>query len=304
MIQYTQLVKRNLLIYLRDKGVVFFSLLSMLVVLCLMIFFLGDINIDVLTDKLATLPNRDAAQDEANAFLLVLAWTIGGIVPVNAVMVTLSSYSTMIKDKNSKRSDAIYTSPVKRSVIALSYITSTCLAAIIICMLTFAIAEVYFVLKGAQALSVLSHIKIILMIIVNSFSYSAIMYLFATLVKTESAWSGFGTVIGALVGFFGGIYMPIGQLSEVLQDIVKCTPVIYSTVMFRSVICEDMMNVLFDGVPSAVSDIYGETMGICIKLFGEAVSPAACCVILIASGLVCLGFGMLIMNYRRRKGVK
>ncbi len=304
MIQYRQLVKRNLLMYLRDRGTVFFSLLSMLVVLCLMIFFLGDINIDMLTDKLALLPDRNAEKDEANAFLLILAWTIGGIVPVNSVMVTLSSYSAMIRDKNSKRSDAIYTSPVNRTIIALSYITSTCLSAIIICSLTFVIAEIYFVIEGAASLSLVSHIKVFSMIIVNSFSYSAIMYLFASIVRTQSAWSGFGTVIGALVGFFGGIYMPFGQLSQTLQSVVKCTPVIYSTVMFRNVICEEMLKVLFEGVPSDISDIYAETMGISINLFEKNIPPFVCCIILIVSGFVCLRLGMFIVNYRRKKGVK
>lgn len=304
MTQYVQLVKRNLLMYLRDKGVIFFSLLSMLVVLVLMIFFLGDININALTDALAMLPGRNAAEDEANAFLLVLAWTIGGIVPINSVMVTLSSYSSMIKDKNSKRSDAIYTSPVKRGVIALAYITSTCMSAMIICILTFTVAEFYFVFRGAHFLSALSHLKIFSMIIVSSFSYSAIMYLFATLVKTESAWSGFGTVIGALVGFFGGVYLPIGQLSPVLQNVVKCTPVIYSTVMFRNIICEDMMNVLFEGVPSEISSVYGETMGINISLFDTAISPPVCCGILLFTGALCLVLGVLVMNSRRKKGAK
>ncbi len=304
MTQYLQLVKRNLLMYLRDKGVIFFSLLSMMVVLCLMVFFLGDINIDMLTDKLAELPNRNALQDEKNAFLLILAWTIGGIIPSNAVMVTLSSYSAMIKDKNSKRSDAIYTSPVKRTVIALSYITSTCLAAIIICILTFVIAEIYYVMKGAQIFSVASHIKILLMIIANCFSYSAIMYLFATLVKTESAWSGFGTVIGALVGFFGGTYMPIGQLSLVLQNIVKCTPVIYSAVMFRNVLCEDIYTTLFHNVPDEIASIYKETMGISINLFENSISPLACCIILLISGCVCLMLGVLALKLIKRKGAK
>ena len=71
MKQYLQLVKRNILIYLRDKGAVFFSLLSMIVVLCLTVFFLGDVNITALTEKLALLPNRDEAADKQNAFLLI-----------------------------------------------------------------------------------------------------------------------------------------------------------------------------------------------------------------------------------------
>ena len=38
------LTKRNCLVYLRDKSAVFFSLLSMLIVLGLMVVFLGKMN--------------------------------------------------------------------------------------------------------------------------------------------------------------------------------------------------------------------------------------------------------------------
>ena len=153
-------------------------------------------------------------------------------------------------------------------------------------------------------LSLVSHFSVISMIVINSFSYSAIMYLFATLVKTESAWSGFGTVIGALVGFFGGNYMPIGQLAEPLQKIVKCTPIIYSTVMFRNVICKDTFDALFNGVPKEISEIYGNTMGISITLFEHNISPIICCVISVVTGCVCLASGMLVLKIKRRKGAK
>lgn len=304
MMPYIQLVKRNILIFLRDKGAVFFSFLSMLIVICLMVFFLGDVNISTLTDKLALLPNRDADSDRNNAFLLVLTWTIGGIIPVNAVMVTLSAYSAMIKDKISRRLDAICTAPVSRGVIAMSYITAACAASIIICTLTFAIAEVYCVIRGVAVLSAHAHVKIFFMIIVNSFTYSAIMYLCAALVKSEGAWSGLGTGIGALVGFFGGIYMPIGELSATLASILKCTPVIYSTVMFRQVLCEGTLKTLFNGVPSEIVDVYKETMGITINVMNKSISPLLCSVILIASGIVFLIAGMAVIAFTQKKGKK
>lgn len=304
MKQYIQLVKRNILIYLRDKGAVFFSLLSMLVVLCLTVFFLGDVNITALTEKLALLPNRDEAIDRQNAFLLILTWTAGGIIPVNAVMVTLSSLSVMIKDKTSRRFDSIYTSPVSRSAVVLSYITAACFSSIIICTITFAISEIYCFVSGAAVLSFISHIKIFIMIIVNSFVYSAIMYLCAAFIKSEGAWSGFGTVIGVLVGFFGGIYMPIGELSSTLAAVLKCTPVIYSTVMFRQVVCNDILNTLFCGVPNEIADVYKETMGITISLFDKNISSAVCMAILAAFGIAFIIAGILITKHSRKMGNK
>ena len=63
-------------LYLRDKGEVFFSLLSMLVVICLMIFFLGDMNVETIVDNLKEIPNQDASEDKKNAELKE-TWHIG-----------------------------------------------------------------------------------------------------------------------------------------------------------------------------------------------------------------------------------
>ena len=301
MIQYVQLVKRNILIYLRDKGAVFFSFLSMFVIICLMIFFLGDVNISELTDSLALLSDRNAAQDKKNALLLILFWATGGIIPVNAVMVTLSSYSSMVKDRNSRRADALYVLPIKRGTIASAYITSACLLSVFMCIMTFLFAELFCFIKGAALLSMIAHIKIFLMIFVNSFSYSAIMYLLALLVKSEGAWSGLGTVTGTLVGFLGGIYMPIGQLSQTLQNIMKCTPVIYSSVMFRQILCKDITDKIFNNVQNDIAEIYKETMGITLNLFGKNISPVLCTLILIVLGVLSLFIGIAVTE-KVRKG--
>lgn len=42
MSQIKAMTKRNLLIYFRDKGTVFFSVLSALIVLAIMVMFLGE----------------------------------------------------------------------------------------------------------------------------------------------------------------------------------------------------------------------------------------------------------------------
>ena len=76
MAAFSELVKRNMRIYLRDKGAVFFSLLAMLIVILLMVLFLGDMNISAITDMLGKLPHRDKEQDEKNAELLVLQFSL------------------------------------------------------------------------------------------------------------------------------------------------------------------------------------------------------------------------------------
>ncbi|MCR4646966.1 MAG: ABC transporter permease [Oscillospiraceae bacterium] len=286
MTQFVSLTKRNLLVYFRDKGAVFFSLLSMFIIIGLMLFFLGDLLTGNITDMLAQLPDHDTTDDQAHAKLFLLAWTVAGIIPINAAMVTLSALSSIIKDRSNGRSSAIHTAPISRMTITLSYIAAACLASLMICSVTLAASEICLCIKGMQPFSAAEHLRLFGMILANSFTYSAMMYLCAMFIKSEGAWSGMGTVIGTLIGFLGGIYMPVGNLSGGLMDIISCTPVIYGTVMFRDIMTRSITDVIFADAPAQMTETMRTVMGVEFSAFGNAVSSANCVMIV-------LGFGVL-----------
>ncbi len=292
MTQYIELTKRNIRLYIRDKGAVFFSLLTMLIVLGLMLLFLGDANVRTITDAFANLPQRDPVSDKANAELFVLLWTCGGIISINAVTVTLAVYSTMIKDKTEGKLGAINACPVSKWVIAFSYMTSAFICSVIICALCLAISEIYCIIQGAEPFSVLGHFKLFGMICVNSFTYACIMYFAASLVKTQGAWGSMGTVVGTLVGFLGGIYLPIGALTDSIAALLKCLPVIYGTKAFRSIMMDDITTKLFSGVPEEMRLEILEIMGVDLQISDLYIGNAACAVILAACGIIFLSFGV------------
>ncbi|MGN0165334.1 MAG: ABC transporter permease [Lachnospiraceae bacterium] len=294
MAQFSELVKRNMRIYLRDRGAVFFSLLSMVIVLVLMLFFLGDMNIKSLINALEEIPGRDTAADNDNSEMFIITWTCAGIVSINAVTVTLSVLSSMIKDRTEGRLASIYTAPVSRLTVSASYVATAWVCSVIICILTLAFSEIYCIIKGGEAFSLLAHIKLTGMIAVNSFTYAALMYLMAVLVKTEGAWSGIGTVIGTLVGFLGGIYLPIGSLSDGIGTVMKCTPVIYGAKMFRSVMTEGIGTKLFEAAPDELREEYYNIMGVELEFMGVNVSDAACVVVLLLCGMAFLLAGAVV----------
>lgn len=301
MTAFIELVKRNIRIYLRDKGAVFFSLLAMLIVILLMVLFLGDMNISAITDMLGQLPHRDKEQDEKNAELLVLQWTLAGVISINAVSVTLSVLTAMIRDKNNGTLQSIYTSPVSRLSIALSYICAAWICSIIICTLTLVLSEIYCVYMGAAAFSAVQHLQLFGMICVNSFTYACIMYFLAVIVKSEGAWSGLGTIIGTLVGFLGGIYLPIGSIAEGIANALKCTPILYGTVMFRQIMTEQAGEICFENAPAEMQDTYNEVMGVSLEAFGYDVNIAGCLAILAVCGAAFLLIGAVATQYGGRK---
>lgn len=279
---------RNLRLFLRDRGMVFFSLLSMLIIIGLMALFLGDIQVEEITKILGKFPGRDTAKDKEHARLLVLSWTAAGILSINAVMVTLSALASMIRDKVSGRLYAIYTAPVSRLVIASGYVLAAWAASVWICVLTLFLTELYGVACGMEWFSLVTHLKLAGMILINSFAYAALMYVAAVLIRSEGAWSGMGTVVGTLTGFLGGIYLPIGQLSQTVGNIMKCTPIIYGTAAFRDIMKKDILDITFSGVPEEVTDTYREAVGMDLFVFGKQVPFAFFLAILLIFGFIFL----------------
>lgn len=295
-----ELVKRNIKIYLRDKGAVFFSLLSMVIVIALMLFFLGDMNVDAITGVLSGIPGRDSALDEKNAVVYVLQWTSAGILAINAVTVTLAVYSAMIKDRAQGILNSIYTAPVSRLVIAAGYIMAAWICSVIICILTLIIAEIYCITQGAAAYTAMEHLTLLCYIGVNSFTYAALMYLVACLAKTEGAWSGLGTIIGTLVGFLGGIYLPIGSLADGIAMVMKCLPTIYGAKIFRNIMTKGTEELLFGDVPEALLSEYRLVMGVDLEFAGVNVEDVASVIILVVCGAVFLLAGVLVTKYMRK----
>lgn len=268
-----QLVKRNSLMYLRDKSSVFFSMLSMLIVLGLMVVFLGNMNRDNVVNLLSEYgEDRNTDIDMENAEHLIEMWTVAGILVVNAVMVTLTVIGTRIQDEEKKMLQSFYVAPVKPVKIALGYIFSALFIGTIMCILTLTVAEAYIFFKGGSILNLKETLTVIGLILLNVFLYSCILFFVGMFVKSDSAWSGFGTVIGTLVGFVGGIYLPMGILPEKVQNVLKALPVLHGNAMMRDIFTKRALEETFAGIPKEVVSEYKNYMGITVEVGGEVVS--------------------------------
>ena len=257
------LCKRNVLVFMRDYAAVFFSVLSMLITLLLMVMFLGKMNTDSVLRILSEYGGeRDVLQDETNAQYLIQMWTLAGIIAVNTVTVSLTVMQTMVRDEGNGHLASFYVAPVKRFKIVLGYILASLLIGSGISFLTLLIGEGYMLAQGYELHGITTIIQILLMIMLNAFVYSALGYLLALFIHSESAWGGMLTVIGTLVGFLGAIYLPISMLSESIVKVLKCLPVLHGAAMMRKILTEDAVKVTFEGLPNAVPKMFSEEIGI------------------------------------------
>ncbi len=91
---------------------------------------------------------------------------------------------------------------------------------------------------------------------------NAMVYFFASFVKSQNAFSSLSTVVGTLIGFVMGIYIPIGQLPEPVQWIIKCFPMSHAASMYRQIISDGELTALFAGAPSETLAEFRETFGV------------------------------------------
>lgn len=294
------LLKRNMLVFLRDYTAVFFSFLSMLIVLGLMVIFLGSMNSENLVNILAEVGGeRDTLRDKVNAEYLIQMWTLAGILVVNAVTVTLTVIGTMVEDEAKNKLASFYVSPVKRIKIALGYIGSAWMVGVMMCVLTLVFGEMYMVVKGHLLLAAPDLIKLLGMIALNVFVYAAIGYLLALCVHSTSAWGGLLTIVGTLVGFVGAIYLPMSMLPESVAGVLKSLPVLHGAAMMREVCTKDAIAETFAGLPPVAGEQFREQMGISIMVDGKTVTLQNQILFLALCGIIAIVVAAVVS--RRRK---
>lgn len=294
------LLKRNILLYVRDYAAVFYSLLSMMIVLALMVIFLGNMNSENVVYALSEFGGvRDEAADQANADYLIQMWTLAGILVVNTVTVTLTVMGKMVEDEANKKLVSFYVTPVKRIKIVLGYIGSAWIVGTVMCLLTLAAGEIFMTVSGYPLLPAASLCKLAGMILLNAFVYSAISYLLALLVHSNSAWGGLQTIMGTLVGFVGAIYLPVSMLPDGVMKVLKCLPVLHGAAMMREVCIQDALEKTFAGLPQVAADIFKEQMGVSIMIKEKPVNLSYQIIFLLFYGIMAVVLAAVITKKRR-----
>lgn len=294
-----RLVKRNILVYTRDRANIFFSLLSMLIIIGLMVVFLGKMNADNVISLLNQYGgNRDEVIDRANAEQLVMLWTLAGIVVVNSITITLAMVGIMVEDEAQKRLSSFYVSPVNRAVFVMGYVIAAIIMGILMCILTVAIGEAYIGFTGGSLFSAAQLGKILLYIIVNVFTSAGMVFLMANFVHSQSAFSGLSTIVGTLVGFFAGIYLPLGMLPEKVQTVLKCFPLIHGCSFLRDAFTSEILADTFSNCPQELISGYKEYMGITVLFDGNVITKEFKMAILVISGIILISISAIIQRRR------
>ena len=139
------------------------------------------------------------------------------------------------------------------------------------------------------------------MILLNAFVYASLGYLLAMFIHSYSAWGGMLTIVGTLVGFAGGIYLPMSAFSERLQTVLKCLPVLQGISVMRRVCLEEITAATFEGMPSQAVEIFQERMGITLTAGDGILSVGTQLTIVFLYGIIAISAAVILNKGRKLK---
>ncbi len=254
------LVKRNLLIFFRDKGSVFFSLLGVLIIFALYVLFLGDLA-------------AQGIQGISGARLLMDRWIMSGLLAVTPITTALGAMGVLLDDKNRGMFKDFSVAPLKRSIVTASYLTSGFLISLILTLVTWLLSELYVVACGGTWLSIQEAVTVLALVLFMTASSSLVMFYLISWFKSSNAYAAASMVLGTLIGFLTGIYIPIGSLPKPVQVAIKLFPPSHAAVAFRQVTMNRPLTLSFQSLPAQALTSFRLALGIDFEV-GDRLLPA------------------------------
>lgn len=296
MSSLSALIRRNTKLFFRDKGMFFTSLITPVILLVLYVTFLGSIFQRTFESVIPV---------EMNAPDGIISALVGGqllssLLAVCCVTVSFMSNMLMVQDKvTGARSDLTMT-PVKRSILALSYYISTAISTLIICVLATAVGFIYLASSGWYITfsDVLLIFADVFLLVMFGTALSSIVNCF---LSSQGQMTAVGTIISAGYGFVCGAYMPISEFSDGLQKVLSFLPGTYGTSLIRNHIMSGAFDELSNiGVPAEEINAIKDAIDCNFYFFGDKVEQPVMYMI-IGGSVVVLIAAYILLNILKRK---
>lgn len=293
------LVKRNVKLFFKDKGMFLTSLITPAILLVLYGTFLGNVFRDSFTSLFSDFVTPDPKLIEG----LVGGEIISSILAVSCVTVSFCSNMLMVQDKVSGAINDFTASPVRPVVLSLSYYIANLISTMLICYTASGICFAYIAAVGwymtfGDVLLILLDVTLLVLF------GNALSSLINRFLNSQGQISAVGTVISSGYGFICGAYMPVSSFGVGLQRIISCLPGTYGTSLVRNHALRGVISEIENGgVPSEAISALENSLDCNIFFFGKSVPIAGMYAIIIASTALFLG-GYILLNVlagKRRK---
>lgn len=292
------LTRRNLKIFLKDKANVFFSLLAPLIVLALYVLFLGRIQEDGL---LAALEGMGVTGGEEKIGAFCDSWMLAGSLSCACITVPLCACGIMIQDKARGISADLLISPVAKWVTPAAYFCSVVAAGLAIGAVVLAVCFIWLAAAGIWLLSALDVLGCIAALVLSVVASSTLLVFVVGFFRSQGAFTALNIILGTVVGFLIGAYMPISYFPDAVQKFTYFIPGSYTAGLFRNF----MMGGALERISADLSPAFAEGLksefSLTFDFFGAEVGISAMFVVLACAAVLFAGLNVLAAFLRGRR---
>lgn len=198
---YLSLVKRNVKMFFKDKGMFFTSLITPIILLILYATFLAKVYRDSFVSSLAenfTVPDK-LIDGTVGAELL------SSLLAVSSVTVAFCSNLLTVQDKLSGARKDMLMTPVKKSTLALAYFSASFLTTLIVSLAATAAGFIYLAFTGWY-MSFADVLLLILDVIILTAFGTALSSIVNVFITTQGQGQAVGTVVRRVRVYLRRVY--------------------------------------------------------------------------------------------------
>lgn len=291
------LIKRNVKLFFKDKGMFFTSLITPAILLVLYATFLKNVYRD---SFLSSLPDGFTLK-ESLINGLVGGELISSILAVSCVTVAFCSNMLMVQDKVTGAVKDLKISPVKPSTLAFAYYFANLITTLLICYATGILCLIYVAAVGwymSVADVLLTFLDVTLLVLFGNALSSVINFF----LSSQGQISAVGTIVSSGYGFICGAYMPISSFGTGLQKVISCLPGTYGTSLVRNhAMCGALKEMQNSGVPAEVIEGIKDSLDCNLSFFGNSVSIGGMYAVLIITIVVVLAVYVLLNIFAAKR---
>ena len=277
------LLKRNFILYFRNRSGVFFSLLGALISFLLYIIFLQK----NLTDAWSQLP------DNTN---LLNNWLMGGTLAVTGITTSFTALTQMVRDRENQVDQDLFFTDLGSWGLQVSYLISSIVISFVMQVFMYAVMSFYF--KESPVISHLPEIALIMLL--SSLLSSLVNVLLIYRFQSVDSLGKLATIVGTASGILVRSYVPIGILPDLSEVMMKCTPATYIASLYRQILRKAPLETAFTGNSRLLKE-FQEKMGIQLNWQELLTKEETYFIVVIISLVAILLWLLFVKVFSRRK---
>lgn len=257
------LIYRHLKLFFKNPANIILSFLSSLVIISLYFLFIRDFTIKAVSDY--------GFISKYNELFVDRLMTSGLIIVIGATSV-LSIIFIFVKDNYSGIIKDFLVTPISYAKIAYSYFFASFIVSMIITLLAYVGIELFFIFYYNTFNSPSTIIFTIFILFCSNIIASLLILIIALFINNFTSFSTFETLYGVVIGFFTGVYIPIGYYPSIIRNIFFYFPLCQTTSLLRNIQTNTITNNILANYPSETHNILYETFGIHLTLNNGVIS--------------------------------